>query len=325
MPYFLVDDQFQVNAKVTALVENEADNGLAALGLWVLAGSLSQAKLSDGEITRGDVTRLVLSKQRATRLAALLVRYGLFDDTPNGWAIHDFKKTHKQSGDGIKLERERRAELRRPEVTRAVKARDGDHCRYCGRKVNWPDKRGPNGATFDHVDPTMAAGASNVVVACRSCNSTKGSRSLEEAGMKLRPAPPRPGTDLSEPAQIDSGPHRSSGSNLAQVNLREIQPRKGDHARARVQGQGKGWVGEGSGEGEPGVTTGWAGEVGPAGDVPPGSVTPPGQRPQPTGSAWHGYTGPPVDPEQPACERHPEQLVPCRRCAKQADAEDGAA
>lgn len=337
MPYFLVDDQFQVNAKTTALVENEGAEGLAAIGLWTLAGSLSQAKLTDGAITQGDAVRLVLSGPRARKLAGLLVRYGLFDQTQTGWAVHDFQRTHRQNGAGIKLERERRAELKRPEVTRAVQARDGDRCRYCARKVSWTDRRGPNGATYDHVDPTLAAGASNIVVACRSCNSTKGGRTLAEAGMALRPppvapghtaipAPTAPGDDLAEPDQVRPDSTRTA----EQKNLAEIKANQGGPARvtrARVPGQGKGWVREGSGEGEPtpepGVTAGWAGEVGPAGDVPPDALTPPERRPQPTGSPWHGHHGPPpdVDP-QARCERHPEQDMPCRRCARQAEREE---
>lgn len=328
MPFFLVDDQFQVNAKTMALVESEGLDGLAAIGLWTLAGSLSQAKLSDGAITHGDAVRLVLSQSRARKLAGLLVKYGLFDEAAAGWAVHDFARTHRQNGTAIKLERERRAELKRPEVTRAVQARDGDRCRYCGRKVSWTDRRGPSGGTYDHVDPTMAAGASNIVVACRSCNSTKGARSLTEAGMTLRPAPTppaladAPSADLAQPGRVRPGSIRTGD----QVFLAETKANQGGPTRAHAHGQGNGLGREGSGEGEPGVAVGWAGEVGPAGQVPPGSITPPERRPQPTGSAWHGHHGPPpqVDP-QARCELHRDEDVPCRRCRKAAERAEGQA
>ena len=59
-------------------------------------------------------------------------------------------------------------------VCEAVRERDGDACRYCGKRVNWSDRRGPGGATYDHTDPAGPSTAENLVVACRSCNSKKG-------------------------------------------------------------------------------------------------------------------------------------------------------
>lgn len=61
----------------------------------------------------------------------------------------------------------------------AVFARDGSRCRYCGAT-----KR----LSLDHVKPRIQGGddaADNLVVACRSCNSRKGGRTPEEAGMVL--------------------------------------------------------------------------------------------------------------------------------------------
>lgn len=60
-----------------------------------------------------------------------------------------------------------------------VFARDGGACRYCGSLDN---------PTFDHVAPRCQGGgdeAENLVVACRSCNSRKGGRTPEQAGMAL--------------------------------------------------------------------------------------------------------------------------------------------
>lgn len=72
-------------------------------------------------------------------------------------------------------------------LIKAVRARDGDFCRYCGKKVNWNDKRGPDGGTYDHVDPDGDNSLENIVVACRSCNSRKKDRTPEEANMPLTP------------------------------------------------------------------------------------------------------------------------------------------
>lgn len=58
-----------------------------------------------------------------------------------------------------------------------------DRCTYCARKVR-PVKgqKAKNGRTLDHVIARDNGGnhaATNVVVACRSCNSAKGTMSLE--------------------------------------------------------------------------------------------------------------------------------------------------
>jgi hypothetical protein len=71
------------------------------------------------------------------------------------------------------------------EVRKAVRARDGSFCRYCGVDVNWNDRRGPQGATYDHVNPAGSSSDINVVVCCRSCNSRKGFRTPEAAGLSL--------------------------------------------------------------------------------------------------------------------------------------------
>jgi 5-methylcytosine-specific restriction endonuclease McrA len=55
---------------------------------------------------------------------------------------------------------------------RAVLERDGSRCRYCGKRI-------PKGlVTIDHVMPVSQGGGDdtdNLVVACRSCNYSKGS------------------------------------------------------------------------------------------------------------------------------------------------------
>jgi len=64
--------------------------------------------------------------------------------------------------------------------------RDEFTCQYCGARGEM---------TFDHVIPRSKGGRTiweNVVAACGSCNLSKGSRSLKEAGMHLRRAPRRP-------------------------------------------------------------------------------------------------------------------------------------
>ena len=64
--------------------------------------------------------------------------------------------------------------------------RDGGRCQYCGTAKD---------LTLDHVIPKSKGGKSiwtNLVTACKKCNSLKGDYSLEKAGMQLRKQPIKP-------------------------------------------------------------------------------------------------------------------------------------
>lgn len=65
---------------------------------------------------------------------------------------------------------------------RAIFARDGAHCRYCGRRVSftrpygWP-YQGDAPGHVDHVFPRARGGQndpSNLALACQRCNESKG-------------------------------------------------------------------------------------------------------------------------------------------------------
>ncbi len=64
--------------------------------------------------------------------------------------------------------------------------RDGQRCQYCGSTRD---------LTLDHLIPRSKGGKSswtNLVTACKKCNTKKGDYSLEKTGMKLVKAPERP-------------------------------------------------------------------------------------------------------------------------------------
>ncbi|MEQ8833991.1 MAG: HNH endonuclease [Miltoncostaeaceae bacterium] len=73
---------------------------------------------------------------------------------------------------------------------RAVFARDGFSCQYCGATHH---------LTVDHVVPRSRGGDSswtNVVTACAPCNLRKGDRLPAEVGMRPRTAPTAPGPHI---------------------------------------------------------------------------------------------------------------------------------
>ena len=78
----------------------------------------------------------------------------------------------------VKVPYHRRTSLSR----RAVFARDGHRCQYCGDPAD----------SIDHVVPRSRGGAhewENVAAACRPCNLRKRDRTPDEAGMPLRSQP----------------------------------------------------------------------------------------------------------------------------------------
>jgi hypothetical protein len=83
----------------------------------------------------------------------------------------------------------RTALCRVPELTREVRARDGDLCRYCGRQVQWGKGRARDSAVWDWVEPLGGTSPENVVTACKACGHAKAGRPPEEAGMVLLPVP----------------------------------------------------------------------------------------------------------------------------------------
>jgi 5-methylcytosine-specific restriction endonuclease McrA len=72
-----------------------------------------------------------------------------------------------------------------PLTRRAVFARDGGRCAYCGGQA----------ASIDHVVPRSRGGRhtwDNVVAACHRCNRTKADRSPADLGWRLRWQPAQP-------------------------------------------------------------------------------------------------------------------------------------
>src|SRR5512135_35163 len=72
-----------------------------------------------------------------------------------------------------------------------VFTRDGFRCMYCGESKKMLD------LNYDHVVPRDQGGRTvweNIVASCYPCNSRKGNRTPEQAGMRLRRRPYKPKT-----------------------------------------------------------------------------------------------------------------------------------
>jgi 5-methylcytosine-specific restriction endonuclease McrA len=86
-----------------------------------------------------------------------------------------------------------------------ILARDGYRCQYCGKRFAASD------LSIDHVVPKSRGGKSiwtNVAASCGRCNTRKGDRMPEEAGMRLQHKPEIPKRNPVTPDRLEQVRHR---------------------------------------------------------------------------------------------------------------------
>lgn len=127
----------------------------------------------------------------------------------------------------------RQALVRDPALRNTLRARDKDQCRYCRVLVKWSDRKGRHGGTYDHIDPRGPNSVENLVVACRSCNSSKKDRTPEEAGMILLPPPNGPNLDTTQ-----TRPRSDPGGTQNVSGPRAPRPPSGGSVGAPAQARG---------------------------------------------------------------------------------------
>lgn len=192
MAYAQIHTQALRHPKIAALSDR-------AFRLWTASLCYCQEQLTDGAVTRQALV-LLDARASAKRYAEELVAATLWEEREHGWIVHDYLDWNASRD--VVLDRKwhgvRKAALARDrELRHAIRARDGDRCRYCGGAVVWTDRKGPRGGTYDHVDPAGPNTAQNIVVACRECNGRKGTT----RGWALQPL--QPGSDLDPVSKTD--------------------------------------------------------------------------------------------------------------------------
>lgn len=250
MSYFMVDDQLPVNPKVKQLaartLAGSAEHrleGLAALGMWTLAGASTQASMTDGRVSIVDLIGFMYDKELALRLAGLLVEVGLWHTAQHDcsrcpqvgsleWVFHDWADLKYDSGEMTRLKRAKSRELKDAKIVNAVWLRDcADYphatkgkCRYCGTMLNRQTRRGDTRPHLDHVNPNVYEGARNIVLACRPCNQSKYNKTPEQAGMTLLPPPSRV-----RPSQVIAEPPQVAPAGRGSRTVEDTAPGRGEH------------------------------------------------------------------------------------------------
>jgi hypothetical protein len=187
MSWLRTDDDMLDHEKWRRAIRNGGDGVLL---MWWRFASWSSRQRTDG-IVPGDVVDDVgVTRARSRQLLALIdarllawvapgqdslsVRRGLTEPEPRGRHVGDNLVVVGYLVPGIVDERMRR-EAR---LARAVSS--DEVCAYCGNRSER--------MTIDHVIPLCQGGGNdpeNLVVACGGCNSRKGGRTPEQAGMTL--------------------------------------------------------------------------------------------------------------------------------------------
>lgn len=170
MTWLKLDDRFARHRKVAPLSDR-------AWRLHVTALLECCAELTDGQIDK----KLPSTWPSAPRGRALtdaireLEEAGLWEPNEAGWRVPTL-----QLGDRALHVAVFGENTWGDAAYEFVYARDGKRCRYCGSTDR---------LSIDHLIPRCQGGTdheSNLVVACRTCNSRKGGRTPEQAGMVLR-------------------------------------------------------------------------------------------------------------------------------------------
>lgn len=263
--WFKVDDDFPHHPKFLRALKHARDKGgspAAVAALWHVAGEMCAKQNTEGvvgdllveealrrlhlKVDDGSPSHLVAAGlwhdrrtvSRCERCAAAVPKLDRGSYLFHDWVDYQFTKEEVATTASMRRKQRNKALNRDRKLVQQILARDGTLCRYCGIRVNFNDRRGVYGGTYDHVDPDGENSLTNVVVACRGCNAEKSHRTPEEAGMPLL----EPGT-IWTPGEPRPEPARS-----------ELNPGASDPAsRARRVGEGPGLDGSGQRPGRSGA------------------------------------------------------------------------
>ena len=201
MPWLKVSDTAAQHRIVWRALEIP---GASMQSMWSLFGQVlalaveAAAFKTDYVVERGSILKFTGTPDAAQKFIADATFCGYLtgevplDDGRIAYKlVEDEDLFHMRLREEIDWENRRRNDTRKTSLIVPIRARDGDACRWCGHVVWWGDRKGARGATYDHLNPGVPAETpEDMVVACRSCNSSR----KDNAGwaVDLLPAPSAP-------------------------------------------------------------------------------------------------------------------------------------
>ena len=187
MPWARLTDTAATHPIVLAVAEHpDADDRSVneVFGFMLRLAAMSAQYLTDYVFWYSSAVQMAGSKSQADHLLGLaaFAGYGVQDVEPGSGRrffrlVADPDFVHIKTAEEVAWERDRKANNGDLSIIVPVRWRDGDACRYCGKVVNWADRKGGKGGTYDHRMPGQSGTWHSEVVACRSCNSIRGNAS----------------------------------------------------------------------------------------------------------------------------------------------------
>lgn len=160
------------------LLKNEAK------GVLVDLVSISAAHATDYLVGYGAVAQVAPGREKIVIenlcAAGLLFREEGPEGRPMLRIVDDPTLFHIRLKEEMELDRRRAKDKRNPELLIAVRVRDGDQCRWCGKTVDWRDRRSARSATYDSLNGHKESTPETLVVACHACNSKRGAGEVLE-------------------------------------------------------------------------------------------------------------------------------------------------
>ena len=262
MPWLKVSDTAAQHRIVWRALEIP---GASMQSMWSLFGQVlalaveAAAFKTDYIIERGSILKFTGTPEAAERFIAEATFCGYLtgevplDDGRIAYRlVEDQDLFHMRLREEIDWENRRRNDTRKTSLIVPIRARDGDACRWCGHVVWWGDRKGGRGATYDHLNPGVPAETpDDMVVACRSCNSSR----KDNAGwaVDLLPAPVKPYFSAKSAAWLTENgvPTKASAPSDKPVGRSVVATSQAsEFSRSQIQNQGTG-EGDGSQVDEP--------------------------------------------------------------------------
>ena len=252
MPWLKVSDTAAQHRIVWRALEIP---GASMQSMWSLFGQVlalaveAAAFKTDYIIERGSILKFTGTPEAAERFIAEATFCGYLtgevplDDGRIAYRlVEDQDLFHMRLREEIDWENRRRNDTRNGALIVPIRARDGDACRWCGNVVYWGNQKGGRGATYDHLNPGVPAETpEDMVVACRSCNSSR----KDNAGwaVDLLPAPSRPYFSAKSAAWLTENgvPTKASAPSDKPVGRSVVATSQvREFSRSQIQNQGTG-------------------------------------------------------------------------------------
>ena len=262
MPWLKVSDTAAQHRIVWRALEIP---GASMQSMWSLFGQVlalaveAAAFKTDYVVERGSILKFTGTPDAAQKFIADATFCGYLtgevplDDGRIAYRlVEDEDLFHMRLKEEIEWENRRRNDTRNGSLIVPIRARDGDACRWCGNVVYWGNQKGGRGATYDHLNPGVPAETpEDMVVACRSCNSSR----KDNAGwaVDLLPAPVKPYFSAKSAAWLTENgvPTKASAPSDKPVGRSVVATSQAsEFSRSQIQNQGTG-EGDGSQVDEP--------------------------------------------------------------------------